>query len=235
MCSSDLRGVELPPEEVPLAQKRIVDAAHRARRPVIVATQMLESMIGSPSPTRAEASDVATAVFDGADAVMLSAETAAGQYPIEAVGVMDRIVRRMEQAELWRQTNAARRHAPDKSSPGAIAAAASQIAEAIEAKAIATFTQSGVTALRLSRERPSHPILGLTPSRDVARRLALAWGVYPVVIEQTHTMTETVARACAVARRERLAERGDEIVVVAGIPFGQSGGVNSLRVAIVGR
>lgn len=228
-------GVELPPEEVPLVQKRVIRAAHRLGRPVIVATQMLESMIASPSPTRAEASDVATAVLDGADAVMLSAETAAGQYPLEAVAVMDRVVRRMEQDELGRTTNAARRAAPDRSSTGAIAAAAGQIAETIEARAIAAFTQSGVTALRISRERPVSPILGLTPDTQVARRLALAWGVNPVTIPQTNTMTETVAKATSVAQRQGLGGRGDEIVVVAGVPFGQSGGVNSLRVARIGR
>jgi pyruvate kinase len=228
-------GVELPTEEVPLAQKRIIRTAHRYGRPVIVATQMLESMITAPTPTRAEASDVATAVFDGADAVMLSAETAAGQYPVEAVAIMSRIIGRIEQDEGWRTTKAALRPAAEKNSADAIAAAARQLADTIEAKAICACSSTGATVLRIARERPDTPILGLTITQAMARRLALVWGVEPVAIGETHTMTETVARAAQVAKREGLAERGDEIVVVAGVPFGKAGGTNSLRVAKVGR
>ena len=228
-------GVELPAEEVPLAQKRIIRTAHRWGRPVIVATQMLESMISAPTPTRAEATDVATAVFDGADAVMLSAETAAGQYPLEAVSIMSRIVRRVEEDEGWRQTKAAMRPPAERNSADAIASAARQVAETIGAKAIAAFTSSGATALRIARERPDTPILGLAPSIEVARQLALAWGVAPYAIGETHTMTETVARATELARKQGFAEKGDEIVVVAGVPFGKSGGTNSLRVAVVSR
>jgi pyruvate kinase len=227
-------GVELPAEEVPLAQKRIIRTAHRWGKPVIVATQMLESMITAPTPTRAEATDVATAIFDGADAVMLSAETAAGQYPIEAVTIMSRIVRRVEEDEGYRETRAAMRPPAEKNSADAIASAARQVAETIDAKAIAAFTSSGATTLRIARERPDAPILGLAASLTVARRLALVWGVAPMTIGETTTMTETVIRATNLARREGLAERGDEIVVVAGVPFGQAGTTNSLRVAVVG-
>ncbi len=227
-------GVELPPEEVPLAQKRIIKTAQRWGKPVIVATQMLESMISAPTPTRAEATDVATAIFDGADAVMLSAETAAGQYPIEAVTIMARIVRRVEDDEGYRETRAILRPQAEHNSADAIASAARQVAETIGAKAIAAFTSSGATAVRIARERPDAPILGLAATIGVARRLALVWGVAPVEIGQTTTMTETVVRATNIARREGFAVKGDEIVVVAGVPFGQAGTTNSLRVAVVG-
>ncbi len=226
-------GVELPPEEVPLAQKRIVRAARLRGIPCVVATQMLESMISAPAPTRAEASDVATAVFDGADAVMLSAETAAGQYPYEAVNIMDRIVARVERDEGWRAGMDASRPAPERSSAGAIAAAAAQVAHTIGARAIAAFTLGGTTALRVARERPDCPILGLTTSEATARRLALVWGVHAAVTLETHTMTETVARAVKAARAEGFAAPGDEVVVTAGIPFNQPGTTNALRVAQV--
>ena len=226
-------GVELPPEEVPLAQKRIVRAARQRGRPVVVATQMLESMINSPSPTRAEASDVATAVFDGADAVMLSAETAAGQYPYEAVNMMDRIIARVEQDPGWRALMDASRPAPERSSADAICAAARQVTHVIGAQAIVAFTTSGSTALRMARERPEGPVIGITTEAMVARRLALVWGVHAVVTQPTHSMSETVARALRVAHQERFATPGDEIVVVAGIPFGQAGTTNALRVARV--
>jgi pyruvate kinase len=227
-------GVELPPEEVPLAQKRIIKTAQRWGKPVIVATQMLESMISAPTPTRAEATDVATAIFDGADAVMLSAETAAGQYPIEAVTIMARIVRRVEDDEGYRETRASLRPQAEHNSADAIASAARQVAETIGAKAIAAFTSSGATAVRIARERPEAPILGLAATIGVARRLALVWGVAPVEIGQTTTMTETVVRATNIAQRKGFAVKGDEIVVVAGVPFGQAGTTNSLRVAVVG-
>ena len=226
-------GVELPPEEVPLAQKRIVRAAREAGKPVVVATQMLESMISAPAPTRAEASDVAGAVFDGADAVMLSGETAAGQYPLEAVAMMDRIVTRVEQDPGWRSVMDASRPAPNASISAAIASAASQIARSVEAKAIAAFTSSGATALRVARERPSQPVLAIVTNQPVARRLALAWGVHAVPTQDTRTMTEAVTRAARLAREEGLAKHGDSVVVAAGIPFGQAGSTNSLQVTTV--
>jgi pyruvate kinase len=226
-------GVELPPEEVPLAQKRIVRAARQLGKPVVVATQMLESMISSPAPTRAEASDVATAVFDGADAVMLSAETAAGQYPYEAVNLMDRIVARVEQDSGWRAIVEASRPAPERSVSDAIAAAARQVAHTIGANAICAFTESGGTALRAARERPEAPIMSLSPTDRTARRLAVVWGVHPVVSAQTHSMTETVAKATRIAMAEGFATHGHTIVVMAGIPFGIPGSTNALRVAQV--
>jgi pyruvate kinase len=227
-------GVELPPEDVPLVQKRLIRAAHRWGKPVVVATQMMESMTEAAAPTRAEASDVATAVFDGADAVMLSAETATGKYPIETVRMMDRILARTERDEDLLATRAAQRPPPEHSSPDAICAAARQVAETIGASVVAAFTMSGATALRIARQRPDCGIMGLTPALETARRLALVWGVHAIVGEQTYTMTETVARATSLARTSGLAERGEEIVVVAGVPFGKSGGTNSLRVARVG-
>ena len=226
-------GVELPPEEVPLAQKRIVRTARLAGKPVIVATQMLESMIAAPAPTRAEASDVAGAVFDGADAVMLSGETAAGQYPAEAVSMMDRIVTRVEQDPGWRQVMDTGRPVADGSVSAAISAASCQVARSIGARAIAAFTSSGVTALRVARERPSQPVLAIVTEVAVARRLALAWGVHAVLAEDARTMTEAVTRAGRLAREEGFARHGDTVVVAAGIPFGQAGTTNSLRVTTV--
>lgn len=226
-------GVELPPEEVPLAQKRIVRAARQAGLPVVVATQMLESMISAPAPTRAEASDVATAVFDGADAVMLSAETAAGQYPYESVNMMDRIIDRVEQDSGWRELIETNRPAPEHTIADAIADAARQIGKTVGAKAIAAYTQSGFTALRIARTRPASPVLGLTTVHETARRLAVVWGVHAVMTTETHTMTDTVARATRIARSEGFATSGDQVVVAAGVPFGQAGTTNALRVAAV--
>ena len=226
-------GVELPPEEVPLAQKRIVRAARALGRPVVVATQMLESMISAPAPTRAEASDVATAVFDGADAVMLSAETAAGQYPFEAVNIMDRIVARVEQDQGWRAMIDASRPDPEHSAADAIAAAARQIGHTIGAAAIVAFTASGATALRVARERPEAPIIGFTPNDVTARRLAVVWGVHAVVSPDAHSLTEAVTRAVRAAATEGFAQAGQEIVVAAGVPFGHSGSTNTIRVATV--
>ncbi len=223
-------GVELPPEEVPLAQKRIVRAARLRGIPVVVATQMLESMIAAPAPTRAEASDVATAVFDGADAVMLSAETAAGQYPYEAVNMMDRIVERVERDPDWRQGIEMSRPAPERNSASAIAAGARQIAHTIGAAAIAAFTEGGSTALRIARERPDCPVLGLTSNLGTARRLAVVWGVHAAVTPELHSMTEAVNRAARLARTEGFASLGEEVVVTAGVPFNQPGTTNALRV-----
>ena len=226
-------GVELPPEEVPLAQKRIVRLARGLGKPVVVATQMLESMITAPAPTRAEASDVATAVFDGADAVMLSGETAAGQFPYESVNMMDRIVARVEQDAGWRSMIDASRVAPENNAAAAIAAAAAQVSHTIGAKAIVAFTASGSTALRVARERPVAPVIGLTPNQHTARLMAVVWGVHALVTPDVHSMTEAVSRAGRVAITEGFAERGDEIVVTAGVPFGHTGTTNALRVATV--
>ena len=227
-------GVELPPEEVPLVQKRIVRTARALGRPVVVATQMLESMINAPAPTRAEASDVATAVFDGADAVMLSAETAAGQYPFEAVNIMDRIVARVEQDPGWRGMIEASRPEPEHAAADAIAAAARQVGHTLGAAAIVAYTASGSTAVRIARERPEAPVIGFTPHLQTARRMAVVWGVHAVVAPDAHSLSEAVTRAVRTAQLEGFAQPGDEIVVAAGIPFGQSGTTNTLRVAKVG-
>jgi pyruvate kinase len=228
-------GVEMAAEDVPLLQKRLIRAAHRHGRPVIVATQMMESMTERPTPTRAEASDVSTAVFDGADAVMLSAETATGRFPTETVRMMDRIVARTESDDDLRQARARLRPSPENAAADAITSAARQVAATLDAAAIAALTQSGQTALRLARERPDTPILALTPSQATARRLSLVWGVHPIPTETAQTMTEAVANATDLARRSGFAERGDRVVLVAGVPFGRSGGTNTVRVATVRR
>jgi pyruvate kinase len=226
-------GVELPPEEVPLAQKRIVRAARALGKPVVVATQMLESMINAPAPTRAEASDVAGAVFDGADAVMLSAETAAGQFPVEAVSIMDRIVTRVEQDEGWRLLTDASCPVTESSVSGAIAAAASQVARSIDAKTIAAFTASGSSALRIARQRPVQPIMAIVTEPQIARRLAVSWGVHAVMAPDVRDMARAVEVAARLARDEGLAGLGDSVVVAGGIPFGQAGTTNSLRVVTI--
>ncbi len=227
-------GVELPPEDVPGLQKRIVRASRRAGKPVVVATQMLESMISAPTPTRAEASDVANAVYDGADAVMLSAETASGAYPLEAVTIMERIIRRVEGDPLHRTLMMAESMGHESSAPDAIAAAAAQVAETIDAAAIVTFTTSGLTTYRVARERPTVPILGLTPRQTTARRMALVWGVHPVVREDCRTFDEMVDIATRVARETGLANLHEKLVITAGVPFGTPGATNVLRVARVG-
>jgi len=227
-------GVELPPEDVPGIQKRIIRACRQAGRPVIVATQMLESMIASPAPTRAEASDCATAVYDGADALMLSGETAAGQYPIEAVTIMDRIIQRVEHDRFYRTILDAVHPEPEPTAADAISAAARQVAHTVSAACIATYTMSGSTALRAARERPDAPILGLTARQDTARKLALVWGVHWVVTNDIATFQEMVDTAGAAARNEGFAEPGQRIVITAGVPFGTPGATNVLRIARVG-
>ena len=228
-------GVELPIEVVPGLQKRIIAAARHAGKPVIVATQMLESMVTAPVPTRAEVSDVATAVYDGADAVMLSAESAVGAHAIAAVAVMARIIPEAENDPLYRIIANAERAEPEATNADAISRAARQVAETIGAAAVATYTTSGSTALRASRERPAVPILGLTPKVDTARRLTLAWGVRSVLTEDVTNFDDMVDRACEVARREHLAAARDRIVITAGVPFGTPGATNVLHVAHVGR
>ncbi len=227
-------GVEMPAEDVPTLQKQMVRQCRRAGKPVIVATQMLESMITTPTPTRAEASDVATAVYDGADAVMLSAETAAGQYPEEAVRMMDRIARRVEKDPLYRTILDAERFDPENTAADAITAAAKQVARTIKAAGIITYTTSGSTTLRAARERPDVPIICLTSSRDTARRLALCWGVHPILTEDVASFSEMVEKACRIAYQDGLATEGQRVVVTAGVPFGTPGNTNVLRIAWVG-
>ena len=227
-------GVEIPHEEVPGRQKELVRACRIAAKPVIVATQMLDSMVGAPTPTRAEASDVATAIYDGADAVMLSAESASGQYPLEAVAMMDRIICSTERHKLYHSLIAAGSEVEEDSAPHAVAAAAAGLAESIGAKAIVGFTSSGTTVARISRKRPSLPILAITPDLQVARRMALMWGAHSVHSEDAHSYEEMVTIAEATVRSEDFAQPGDLVVVVAGIPFGQSGSTNNLRVIRIG-
>ena len=224
-------GVELPPEHVPSLQKLIVRACRRAGKPVVVATQMLDSMVHSATPTRAEASDVATAVYEGADAVMLSAETASGKYPVEAVAMMNRIIVRVEQDPHFRQIMDADHPEPLATGADAITAAARQVAHTIGAAAIVTYTTSGSTALRAARERPSVPILCLTPRRETARRLAVAWGVHCVETPDVVNVDEMVERACAHAVAEGFGRGGARIVITAGMPFGTPGATNLLRIA----
>ena len=227
-------GVELPPEDVPGLQKQIIRRCREAGKPVVVATQMLESMISSPAPTRAEASDVATAVYDGADAVMLSAETAAGNYPFEAVAIMDRIIARVERDEAYRPIMNTAHPDPEHTAPDAITAAARQVAETIGAAAIVTYTTSGSTTLRAARERPVVPILCLTESIATARRLVLAWGVHGVVTKDIHNFSDMIEKACRIALNEGLAQKGQRLVVTAGVPFGTPGATNILRIAWIG-
>jgi len=226
-------GVELPLQTVPGLQKRIVRAARRAGKPVVVATQMLESMIKAPVPTRAEVSDVATAVYDGADAIMLSAESASGDYPIESVRTMDQIARQVERDPLYRGIMDAEHNNPESTASDAITAAARQVAETINAAAIVTYTMSGSTALRAARERPRAPILCLTPLVETARRLTLAWGVNTVVAPDAINFADMIAKATALARASDLAKPGDSLVVTAGVPFGSPGNTNVLRIARV--
>ena len=227
-------GVEMPLEQVPGIQKQITRAARRAGKPVVVATQMLESMISAPVPTRAEVSDVATAVFEGADAVMLSAESAAGQYPLEAVETMSRIAAEVERDINYRNIIHAQRTDPEATGADAISAAARQIAETLRLAGIVCYTASGATALRVARERPGTPIIALSPNPRTARRLALVWGVHSVQSEDARDVDDMVDRACRIAFQEDFARAGQRIIIVAGVPFGTPGATNMIRISYVG-
>ena len=226
-------GVEMPLERVPGLQKQITRAARKAGKPVVVATQMLESMISSPMPTRAEVSDVATAVFDGADAVMLSAESASGAYPVEAVQTMDRIAMAVEDDELYHAIIESQRGTPEKTTPDAIMAAVHEVTQTIEARAIVCWTKSGLTAMRAARERSQAPIIAPTPSIETARRLCLVWGTHSVITEDIRDFDDMVKRASQIARQEGFAQVGERIVITAGVPLGTTGATNMLRVAFV--
>jgi len=223
-------GVELPPQDVPPAQKRIVESARMLGRPVVVATQMLESMIKSPSPTRAEVSDVATAIYDGADAIMLSAESAAGDWPEEAVAMMNSIAIAVENDPGY----AARVHftqtRADPTTADALSEAAGQIAKTVSAKAILCYTSSGSTARRIARERPSVPLLVMTDKMETARRLGLLWGAHAVHTRDVASFEEMVAKAKRMALRHGLATAMERVVVMAGVPFGTPGSTNVLHV-----
>jgi len=228
-------GVEMPVEVVPGVQKRLVRAARRAGKPVVVATQMLESMVTMPVPTRAEVSDVATAVYDGADAVMLSAETASGAHPIEAVSVMESIAETVERDPLYRGIMDAEHARPEPTTADAISAAAAQVASTVNAAAVVTYTTSGSTALRASRERPTVPILVLTPRRDTARRLSIAWGLHCVETQDAKNFADMVDNACRAALEQGIGAVGDRLVITAGVPFGTPGATNILRIAWIGK
>ncbi len=227
-------GVELPPEQVPELQRRIVRACRKTGKPVVVATQMLESMIAAPVPTRAEASDVATAIYDGVDAVMLSAESASGQYPREAVAMMDRIIKRVEQDPAYRAGIEAAHTPAEATTADAMCCALRRVVGLLSPKATITYTSSGFTSLRAARERPAAPILGLTPQMATARRLALVWGVHAVPAHDIRDVADMVAHALSTAQAEGFAAAGDDVVVVGGMPFGQSGTTNLLHIARVG-
>jgi pyruvate kinase len=227
-------GVELPVEEVPGRQKQITRAARKAGRPVIVATQMLESMIHDPVPTRAEVSDVATAVFEGADAVMLSAESAAGAWPEKAVGMMDQIARAVERDPHYRGIIHAQRTDPELTAADAISAAARGVAETLKLAAIVCYTSSGSTGLRAARERPDVPIIALTPNPQTGRRLALVWGLHCVLTEDADDLDDMVLKACRIAAEENFAEPGQRVIITAGVPLRTPGTTNMLRIAYVG-
>lgn len=224
-------GVEIPHEDVPGRQKELVRAARLAAKPVIVATQMLDSMVASPTPTRAEASDVATAVYDGADAVMLSAESASGQYPVEAVSMMSRIITSTEHHPTYRPIITALEPEVDHTPSHAVAGVAADLAGTIDAAAIFAYTSSGNTVARIARKRPDVPVLATTPHVGVARRLALVWGAHAIHSGDVGTYEEMVDRARTLAVKEEFARPSERIVIVAGIPFGQSGSTNNLRIA----
>jgi pyruvate kinase len=219
---------------VPGIQKQLTRAARKAGKPVVVATQMLESMISSPVPTRAEVSDVATAIFDGADAVMLSAESAAGQFPVEAVATMNRIAEEVESEDTYHTIMKAQHAEPEATGSDAIAAAARQIAETLDLSAVCCWTFSGSTALRVARERPQVPIVALSPNVDTGRRLSVCWGVHCIVTEDARDPGDMVERACRLAFKDGFAKAGRRVIIVAGVPLGTPGATNMLRIAFVG-
>jgi len=227
-------GVEMPLERVPGVQKDMTRACRRAGKPVVVATQMLESMIASPVPTRAEVSDVATAIFDGADAVMLSAESAAGQYPVEAVATMNRIAEQVEKDANYLSTLHVLHTEPEHTGADAIAAAARQVAETLDLSAIMCWTSSGSTGLRVARERPQCPIVAISPIVGAGRKLSVVWGIHCVIAEDAHDQDDMVERACRLAFKEGFSKAGQRIIIVAGVPLGTPGATNMMRVAFVG-
>jgi pyruvate kinase len=228
-------GVELPIESVPARQKQITRAARRYGKPVVVATQMLESMVEEPVPTRAEVSDVATAVYEGADAVMLSAESATGKWPEKAVQTMDRVAQNVEGDVHYNSIIHAQRAEPMATTADAISAAARTIAETLKVPAIVCYTGSGPTGLRIARERPSMPILALTPIVGTARKLTLAWGTHCVLVPDAQSIDEMFSHAGEIACQEGFAKVGDKILISAGVPIGTPGTTNMLRVATIGK
>lgn len=223
-------GVELEPQEVPPLQKKIVNATRTAGKPVIVATQMLESMIESPTPTRAEVSDVANAVYDGADAVMLSAETAAGEWPEEAVSMMDKIAEQVEHSDDYKDRVRFLDTPPDATTSDALAHSCMTIADTVSISAITVFTASGSTARRVARERPDTPMLVLTPSLRTARRVALLWGAHSVPTKDIGSFEEMIGKGKRMALRHGFGKAGSKLIALAGVPFGTPGATNLLHI-----
>ncbi len=226
-------GVEMPVERVPGLQKEITRKARAAGKPVVVATQMLESMISSPVPTRAEVSDVATAVFDGADAIMLSAESAAGQFPLEAVSMMDRIAIEAEKDPSYDALVHATQTVPQATGADAVAAAVHKIASTVKLAAIICYTATGSTALRVARERPGLPVIGLTPVLATGRKLAVVWGIHSVLTGDPENLADMVRKACHIAFEEQFAAAGEGIIISAGVPLGSPGTTNMVRMAFL--
>ncbi|CAH0341748.1 pyruvate kinase [Rhizobium sp. CECT 9324] len=227
-------GVEMPLERVPGIQKQLIRACRREGKPVVVATQMLESMITAPVPTRAEVSDVATAVFEGADAIMLSAESASGQYPVEAVATMASIAATIEREPHYPGIIYAQRAQPEATGADAISLAARQIAETLKLQAIVCYTSSGNTGLRASRERPEVPIIALSPVIQTARRLSVVWGLHCVVAKEPTDLDDMVNGACRIVVEEGFGKPADRIIISAGVPLGTPGATNMLRIAYIG-
>ncbi|MGI8705811.1 MAG: pyruvate kinase [Sphingomicrobium sp.] len=223
-------GVELPPEDVPPLQNKIVASARRFGKPVVVATQMLESMINSPTPTRAEVSDVATAIYDGADAAMLSAESATGKFPCEAVQMMDRIAQSAEGDPVYPARVHFTQTKLEPTTADALAGSARHIANTISATAMLCYTSSGSTARRVARERPAVPLMAMSHSQITVRRLGILWGVYAVHTRDVTSFEEMVAKAKRMALRHKIAEGGDRLVIMAGVPFGTPGSTNVIHV-----
>jgi len=226
-------GVEMPLEAVPGIQKQLTRACRRVGKPVVVATQMLESMITAPVPTRAEVSDVATAVFEGADAIMLSAESASGQYPVEAVRTMASIASTVERDPYYTNIIHAQRPKPEPTGADAISLASREIAETLKLAAIVCYTGSGNTGLRAARERPAVPVLALSPIIETARRLSIVWGLHCVVTEDARDLDDMVNRACRIVSNEGFGNPGDRIIITAGVPLGTPGATNMLRMAYI--
>ena len=228
-------GIEAPLESLPIEQKKIITACRQAGKPVVVATQMLDSMVTYPTPTRAETSDVATAIYDGADAVMLSAETAIGSYPIESVKTMDKIIEKVESDPLYFNLTEAGHVKAESTAEDAITESAKYVARIMSAKAVVTYTTSGSTALRAARERPDVPIMGISPNLSTARRLSLVWGVHCIHTSDAKNFKDMVLKAGKLIKKEGFAKKGDQVVITAGVPFGESGATNVLRIASVDR
>ena len=228
-------GIEAPLETLPSQQKRIINACRQAGKPVVVATQMLDSMVNYPTPTRAEASDVATAIYDGTDAVMLSAETAIGAYANESIKMMDKIIEKVEKDPIYININEAGHVKAESTAEDAITESAKYVARIMSARAVVTYTTSGSTALRAARERPDVPIMGISPNLNTARRLAMVWGVHCIHTKDARSFKDMVLKAGRLAKKEKFAKKGDRVVITAGVPFGQSGATNVLRIASVDR